>query len=242
MSKARRAFIQRNLLLSSAAARCYAIMMSLLSLRYRLTASFLCHIDRRARIIGWRNIAFGRNIAVGAGTWLNVNSRKESDKTLTLGDNCFIGRNNFISVGKSVRIGAYCLTGESCSFIGSTHFADPTRPYLATGATADDAIIVGTNCFFGYGASVLGNVQIGHGCIIGAHSLVRSDIPPFSIAVGTPARVIKRFDFTSKSWLGDWDSRQLSHPTEEEYLRALRSSHPWPVLPLSAATSGFGDV
>jgi acetyltransferase-like isoleucine patch superfamily enzyme len=217
-------------------------MMSLLAVRYRLAACFLRHIDRRARVIGWRNIEFGRNVAVGTGSWLNVNARRDAGKTLTFGDNCFIGRNNFISVGKSVSIGPYCLTGESCSFIGATHVADPTRPYRTTGVTAEDEIVVGANCFFGYGASVLGNVRIGHGCIVGAHSFIRADVPPFSIVVGNPARVIKRFDFTSGDWRSDWEGRELLHPTEQEYLGTLRASHPWPVLPISAATCGPGDV
>ena len=237
-----RTTIEQNLLLSGIVARAYAFVAALLSLRYSIAGHFMRHVDRRVRVIGWKNIAFGKNVAIGAGSWLNVNARRGTGQTLIFGDNSFIGRNNFISVGKAVRIGPYCLTAESCSFVGATHVADPTRPFIATGVTTQDEITIGTNCFFGYAASVLGNVRIGHGCIIGAHTLVRADVPPFSIIVGNPARVVKRFDFTLPGWRSDWEGRELGHPTEEEYLNALRASHPWPVLPLSAATSGLGDV
>jgi acetyltransferase-like isoleucine patch superfamily enzyme len=242
MSNAGRTTIERNLLLSSALARLYAISMSLLAARHRIVTRIVRFIAGRVRVIGWRHIEFGRNVAIGTGSFLNVNSRHGSQKNLVFGDNCFIGRNNFISVGKAVRIGPYCITAEGCSLIGATHTPDPTRPYLVAGVFPVDEIVVGVNCFFGYGASILGNVTIGHGCIIGAHSLVRADIPPFSIAVGNPARVVKRFDFASRQWRTDWEGRELHHPTEEEYLTSLRESHPWPVLPISAATSGFGDI
>jgi acetyltransferase-like isoleucine patch superfamily enzyme len=242
VTSAHRTNIERSLLFSGIVARCYAAAMSLLSWRHRLAVSRLCHIDRKARIIGWGDIDFGRNVAIGAGSFLNVNYRGGATKSLIFGDNSFIGRDNFISVGKLVRVGAYCLTAPSCSLIGASHVADPTHPYLATGTTGQDAIVVGVNCFFGYGASVLGNVQIGHGCIIGAHALVRADVPPFSIVVGNPARVIRRFDFHTRAWLADWNDRELAHPQEQEYLQALRNEHPWPVLPLSVATSGLGDI
>ncbi len=45
------------------------------------------------------------------------------------------------------------------------------------------------------------NVTIGKHCIIGALSVVNKDIPPYSVAVGSPARVVKRFDFEKKEWV-----------------------------------------
>ncbi len=238
----RRYYIQRSLLLTRCASWFYAFSSALLSWRHRFAVSWSCHIDRQARVIGWSSIEFGRNVVVGTGSFLNVNHRHGKRKTLLLGDNCFIGRHNCISVGKSVRFGAYCLTGERCSFVCATHIAEPRVPYLATGATSEDEIIIGANCFFGYGASVLGNVRIGHGCIVGAHTLVRTDIPPFSIVVGNPARIVNRFDFISSAWRSDWQDTDLPHPDEEEYLSSLRVSQPWLIQPISVATSGLGDI
>jgi len=47
----------------------------------------------------------------------------------------------------------------------------------------------------------LSNVTIGRHAIIGANSVVNGDIPPYSVAVGAPARVIKRYDFDLKQWV-----------------------------------------
>ena len=55
-------------------------------------------------------------------------------------------------------------------------------------------VTVGDNCYIGFGAIVLPGVTIGDNCIIGAGAVVPEDIPPNSIAVGNPARVIKQRD------------------------------------------------
>ncbi|MDP5192186.1 acyltransferase [Rheinheimera baltica] len=51
---------------------------------------------------------------------------------------------------------------------------------------------VGDHCWIGRGATIMGNVEIGEGCIIGTASVVTSNIPKFSVAVGVPARVVRQ--------------------------------------------------
>jgi lipopolysaccharide O-acetyltransferase len=63
---------------------------------------------------------------------------------------------------------------------------------------------IGADSWIAYGACVLPNVTIGRHCIIGALSVVNRDIPPYSVAVGSPARVVKRYDFDRKEWV-KWD-------------------------------------
>ena len=53
------------------------------------------------------------------------------------------------------------------------------------------SISIGQDCWIGSGAKILAGVTIGNGAVIGANSVVTKDIPPFAIAVGSPARVIK---------------------------------------------------
>ena len=52
-------------------------------------------------------------------------------------------------------------------------------------------ITVGSNCWFGSNVTVCGGVTIGEGCVIGAGSVVTKDIPPHSLAVGNPCRVLR---------------------------------------------------
>jgi hypothetical protein len=114
--------------------------------------------------------------------------------------------------------------------------------YMVSGITPDADIYVGTNCFFGYGAQVLGNVRIGHGCVIGAGAVVRSDIPPFSLVVGSPARVIKRFDFFVNKWV-PWPCENFAEgPAETEYTEHLRQQHGFVIQAISIAASSFGNL
>lgn len=81
--------------------------------------------------------------------------------------------------------------------------------------------IVGNDVWFGQNVTVMPGVHIGDGAIIGANSVVASDIPPYAVAVGNPARVVKkRFDDETISKLldlkwWDWDIEKISDNIEK---------------------------
>lgn len=60
---------------------------------------------------------------------------------------------------------------------------------------------IGADSWIAYGACIMPNVSIGRHCIIGALSVVNEDIPPYSVAVGAPAKLVKRYDFERKEWV-----------------------------------------
>ena len=57
------------------------------------------------------------------------------------------------------------------------------------------------DCWIGANVFVFPNVTIGRHSVIGANSVVKQDIPPYSVAVGAPAKVIKRYDFNRGEWV-----------------------------------------
>ncbi|MES3023183.1 MAG: DapH/DapD/GlmU-related protein [Pseudomonadota bacterium] len=219
--------------------------LSALLIRQRLALGAGSYLGRGVQILGRAHVRIGSNSVIGAGSWLNVNHRGAGAMSIVVGDNCFIGRDNFFSSGRQIVIGDYCLTTVGCRFICSTHVADnPRLPVLATGTTAGDAIAVGANCFFGAGATVMGAVSIGHGSVVGAGSLVLADIAPFSIAVGNPARVIKRFSFSRDAWLAAdavGEADLAANPSEEQYLAMLRAAAPQLPMPWIAAGAEMGS-
>ncbi len=243
VKEALRKGLRRSPSLALAVARAYRFALGVRA----STALFLrfpsVYIASDVLLIGVFRIRIGSNVAIGSGSWLNVNDRNSPSDGLVIGDNCFIGKRNFFSVGRSIILRDYCLTALNCAFIGSSHrYDDPMSAYMTTGVTLDADIYVGANCFFGYGSQVIGNVRIGHGCVIGAGTLIRSDIPPFSLAVGNPARVIKRFDFSSKQWVTWPDSSVTEGPSEEAYIEHLRRQHGFVIQPISVAASSFGNI
>lgn len=204
------------------------------------------YIHPSVHLLGKNNIRVGSNTCVSEGCWLNVNHRKGNSTAIDIGNNCFIGKQNFFTSGDAILVGDYTLTTFGCKFVGSTHKPDnPEIPYLLTGTTSEDRIQIGVNCFFGAGATVLGNVKVGHGSVIGADSLVLRDVPPFSIAVGNPAIVIKRYSFSKKAWLLTSDmslNDDVGMPSEQDYLEQLKSKFPHINMPWIAAGKNMGDL
>lgn len=202
------------------------------------------YIDPTAQMIGSKRIRIGRQCAIGEHTWLNVNDWNASGYAIEIEEYSFIARRNFFTAGAHIRVGAFCLTGPDCHFLGADHaFDDPMRSYMIAPVITDGKIDIGVNCWFGARATVLKNVRIGHGSIIGACAMVTRSVPPFSIVIGSPAQVVKRYRFSEKRWvpIAEWkETDEQGIPKEEDYLKALRNNHPHVRLPLPACSHRFG--
>jgi acetyltransferase-like isoleucine patch superfamily enzyme len=171
------------------------------------------YVDGTVQVLGWRNVRIGRNCTVGERTLVTVNRRELGDIQFEIMDNCYIGRNNFFTVGKKMVIRQYCIFGNECSFLSSDHiFDDPLVPYASSGATGDAEIYIGVNTWLGHGVTVLGGVRVGHGCVVGARTLLNRDVPPFSLVVGNPGRIIKRFDFDRYQWVPAEEAGDIIFP------------------------------
>jgi acetyltransferase-like isoleucine patch superfamily enzyme len=224
-------------------ARLLALRSALFALRHRVRHWGRCYIAWNARITGWTGMQFGRNVIISRHCWLNVNDRRSGVPSLRIGDNTYIGQNNLFAVGRTMVFREYGITGPNCAFIAASHVtSNPLQPYCTTSATAKDDIYIGVNTYFGHGCSVIGNVRIGHGSIVGAGSLVRADVPPFCVVVGNPARVVRHYDFTAGSWAKGEPPADRPHPEEESYLATLRAMAPFPLQPVSGAAFLLGDV
>lgn len=109
----------------------------------------------------------------------------------------------FPEKGTKVRVGKYSsIAVEVCIFLGGNHRTDwvttypfpniwPEVAYLKDSVTTKGDVIIGSDVWIGAGAVILSGVTIGDGAIIGASSVVAKNIPPYAVAVGNPARVVK---------------------------------------------------
>ncbi|MEB3205928.1 MAG: acyltransferase [Vampirovibrionales bacterium] len=112
---------------------------------------------------------------------------------VTIGRRSGFNRNIHIDATSPVSIGNYCNIGFGVSFITAQHDINTTfersRPPHAGGAiTVEDFTWIAANC------TLLPGVTIGRGSVIGVGSLVNKSIPPNSLAVGRPARVIRKIN------------------------------------------------
>lgn len=137
-------------------------------------------------------IAIGENTFVMHHTMLHVfNFRNLPNAGITIGKNCFIGEFNVIRGQGGVHIGNDVYTGPMVQLVAINHvYQDPDLPIREQGITAQ-GIIIEDDVWLGASVTVVDGVTIGRGSIIGAGSVVTRDIPPYSIAVGTPAKPLR---------------------------------------------------
>lgn len=132
---------------------------------------------------------FGQNIKIGKYTYIM------KEQFVSINDDTFIGSYVHIRAGSetsSIIIGKGCQIGNHSSIVTTSHAIVKNKEYKDT--VIENEIILEDNVWLGSGSKVLGGVTIGKNSIIGAGAVVNKDIPANSIAVGVPARVIKRID------------------------------------------------
>jgi acetyltransferase-like isoleucine patch superfamily enzyme len=195
---------------------------------------------------GWRNVSLGARTVVSDDVWFNCNFRDEQTLRIVVGDDSHIGRRNFFSAGPLIRLGDFFFSGVDCRFLGCGHVIEnPRVPYRTAGLTQGAPIELEANCWLTTGVTVMEGVRIGRGSVIGAASVVVNSVPPFSVAVGTPCTVIRRYDFRANAWVSarEWsDASEPFQPTEAQYLEQLRSD--FAALPpaLASASRRFGWI
>lgn len=202
-------------------------------------------LDPSIQVLGWEHVAIGRNCVISEQSYFNTNRRRKGAVEIVVEDDCFIGRRNFFTSAELISIGRFCLTGIDCKFLGNGHTANPLLPYAVTGTHADGKMRIGTNCWLGANVTVLGNVTIGHGSIVGAGAMVTRNAPPFSLLVGAPARVVKRYDWITQTWIKPEhfsEEHSAALPEEDAYLALLAKNCPAIDLPRVAAGRSQGDL
>lgn len=110
--------------------------------------------------------------------------------TIEIGDATFVGPYTCIAGPGNVKIGKDCMIAAHSGIVANNHiFADPVQRIRDQGITKK-GIEIGDDCWLGYGVKVLDGVTIGKGSVIGAGAVVTKDLPPYSVAVGVPAKAI----------------------------------------------------
>ena len=129
---------------------------------------------------GLKNV--GKSILIGKGSAVS--------KDLNAGDYVYIGPGAIIY--PRVSIGSYTMLGPRVTIMGEDHIFDkPGTPTIFSGRPTLPETKIGFDVWIGAGSLIRCGVKIGDGAIIGAGSIVTKDIPPFHIAAGNPAKIIR---------------------------------------------------
>lgn len=150
---------------------------------------------------GKENISIGNNVYVGYKTWLAaLPLTGEKSCLLELQDGVTIGHFNHIYATKKIVLEKDVLTADRVYISDNLHgYSDIQIPIKDQSILQHGEVVIGEESWLGENVCVLG-ARIGKHCVIGANSVVTKDIPDYSIVVGVPAKIIKRYDFITQTW------------------------------------------
>jgi acetyltransferase-like isoleucine patch superfamily enzyme len=107
-------------------------------------------------------------------------------KAVNVGSYCRIATQTRVDIAESVLIAAYCYIGP-----GNHKKTDAEQPLISQQMDLKGGVKIGAHAWIGTRVTILDGVSVGERAIVGAHSLVTRDVPPDTVVVGTPAKVVK---------------------------------------------------
>lgn len=144
-----------------------------------------------------RYIWIGRGTRVGPQCTLSVGMAvgqvPVTDPVIRIGDRCLIGRGSGIVGHLEIVIGDDVFFGHHVYVTDQNHGYEDLSLPIGLQTMPERPVHIGAGSWVGHGAVILPGARIGRHCVIGAGSVVRGEIPDFSVAVGNPARVVRRF-------------------------------------------------
>jgi len=155
------------------------------------------HLGARTRLVppfrgsGLHLVTMGEGVYLGTGSWLRAESQG-AGPVITVGDHVRSSGQTTISAMVGITI------GDRVSMARNVYIADHTHEYAQPGTAVRDQgvkdvrpVRIGDGAWLGTGAVIGPGVTIGARAVVGAYAVVTEDVPPQSLAVGAPARVVK---------------------------------------------------
>lgn len=153
------------------------------------------------KVDGIENISIGDNVVVHDNTWLAALPLTGCDVQLIMEEGVTLGFYNHIYSTRSIIIEKNVLTADKVYISDNLHsYEDVSIPVIKQPIKQCNPVVIGEGSWLGEHVCVIG-ASIGRHCVIGANAVVTKDIPDYSVAVGIPARVIKRYNFDRKQWI-----------------------------------------
>jgi len=147
--------------------------------------SVMC--DGRMHVSGTANISLGKRCRLG----MDVELRTIDKGKISMGEDTRLNRGCSLTSYSKITVGDFTIIGEFVSIRDANHGMKRGEP-MRYQEHDTRPIHIGRDVWIGRGSCILPGVTIGDGSVIGANSVLTRDIPPYSIAAGIPAKVIRK--------------------------------------------------
>lgn len=167
-------------------------------------------IGPRAYLRGLSNISIGEDFSCGEGLWLEAVTRygeQTFSPRLKIGNHVRISQWSHIACTNSIVIGDHVLIGSKVIITDHNHghfgpgAGSPSVPPAQRPLERDRFVIIGANVWLGDGVVVCPGVTFGEGSVAGANAVVTTDVAPYTLVAGVPAKPIRRYDAAQGNWI-----------------------------------------
>lgn len=136
-------------------------------------------------------VDIGDNVTLGAFTIIRCSGLLDLGAGVRIGRNSALDAYSFIGGAGGVTIGDDVIMGQHVSFHSENHDFSRLDVPIREQGTARQGILIEDDCWVGSNVTFLDGAHVGRGCVIAAGAVVRGEVPPYSVAAGVPARVLR---------------------------------------------------
>lgn len=153
-------------------------------------------------VLGDGDILVGDDSFIDGKSSFVFGARFAERPVLSIGRRTYVGHQCSFSVASRITVGDDCYIAMGCFFLDSPgHPLDAARrlAHMPPDAAQIQPVVIGDNVWIGTQAMIMPGVTVGEGSVVAARAVVTTDVPPYTVVGGTPARVIKRLDASHRN-------------------------------------------
>lgn len=153
------------------------------------------------RLNGRENISIGERVVIQKLSWIAAIPLTNAEKChLSIGDGSIIGHFNHIFATGEIIIGKNVLTADKVYITDNLHnYENIELPIMFQGMKQLSKLTIGDGAWIGENVCIIG-ANIGVNSVVGANSVVTKDVPDYCVVVGSPAKIIKKYNVNKKLW------------------------------------------
>jgi len=174
--------------------------------KYPFYKVLFAQIGSRSRLLntkveGYKRIQIGSRVYINSNGWLACLPLTGNDNCiLSIGDGTYIGRFCHIYATSKIEIGKKVLIADKVYLSDNLHgYKNINMPVIDQPVEQLNPVVIMDGAWLGENVCVIG-AKVGKNSVIGANTVITKDIPDYCIAVGSPAIIIKRFNFETNQW------------------------------------------
>ena len=156
-----------------------------------------CYMGKPLSLVGTKNISLGNRVRIYPGCRMETHK----DGQIIIEDDCSIAQNFHITSGNSpLVIGKKTTISGNVFITNIDHEYQIIDKHIMEQPMIYKKTVIGENCFIGFGAAIQAGTVLGKQCVVGTNAVVRGTYPDYSVIVGVPAKIVKRYNKETGKW------------------------------------------